>query len=163
MTIQGGQTLCVKQGLVIFFLAVVLNYIWEVAQAPLYVGLQDWSAVWWHCFVAALGDGILIWIILVVGWAIFKRFDWYVFPTSRMRVVLAVTGLCIGIGIEWVAVNILGRWAYAPSMPILPILDIGLIPVLQMLVLPPLIFHIGARWSRKGSLTAVEPRSAVRD
>ena len=49
----------IKPLLLIFVIAVTLNYLWEVAQAPLYVGFEDWSLVWRHCFVAALGDGEL--------------------------------------------------------------------------------------------------------
>ena len=67
MTWPGNQSGYVKQALLIFIVAVALNYLWEVAQAPLYVGLEDWRSVWWHCFVAALGDGILVWLIFVVG------------------------------------------------------------------------------------------------
>ncbi len=62
-----------------------------------------------------------------------------------------VTGLIIGIGIEWVAVNMLGRWAYTVDMPILPGLDVGVVPVLQMLLLPPVIFRIAARWTSRSA------------
>jgi hypothetical protein len=41
-----------------------------------------------------------------------------------------------------VAVHILNRWEYTPNMPKLPGLDIRLVPIAQMLVLPPLIFGI---------------------
>lgn len=151
-----------KQVLLIFVVAVALNYLWEVAQAPLYVGLEDWSSVWRHCFAAALGDGILIWVILVVGWAIFNRFDWYVSSSGRALSFTLVAGLCIGIGVEWVAVHILSRWAYTASMPLLPGLNVGLVPVLQMLLLPPLIFRIVGRWARNDSITADRRQRAVR-
>lgn len=45
----------------VFVVAVLVNYAWELAQAPLYVGLEDYNlAVFWHCFVASLGDGVMV-------------------------------------------------------------------------------------------------------
>ena len=35
----------------IFVVAVLGNYLWELAQAPLYVGLKDIRTTLWHCFV----------------------------------------------------------------------------------------------------------------
>ena len=152
MTWLGNQSGYVKQALLIIIVAVALNYLWEVTQAPLYLGFEDWRSVWWHCLVAASGDGILVWLIFVVGWITFKRFEWYVHPNSRALAVMLVTGLLIGIGIEWVAINKLSRWAYTADMPLLPGLDVGLVPVLQMLLLPPVIFRIAVRWTGRTAM-----------
>lgn len=130
----------------IFLVAVALNYVWEVAQAPLYAGWKGWDNIWWHCFVASLGDGLLVWLIFGAGWAVFGRFDWYLYPNVAAFGLMLAAGLGIGVGVEWIAVDILDRWAYAPGMPIVPGLGIGLVPILQMLLLPPLIFHLVARW-----------------
>jgi hypothetical protein len=147
VTWTGNRSAYVKRILVVFIVAVALNYPWEVAQAPLYAGFANWSSVWWHCFVAALGDGILVWLIFVIGWITFRRFNWYAQPGSRALALMLLAGLFIGFGIEWVAINLLGRWAYTVDMPLLPGLDVGLVPVLQMLLLPPAIFRIAARWN----------------
>lgn len=57
-----------KKTHLIFIVAVLLNYLWELAQAPLYVGLEDYNAgVLWHCFVASLGDGIMVLLIVAAG------------------------------------------------------------------------------------------------
>jgi len=152
VTWPGDKSAYLKQVLLIFIVAVALNYLWEVTQAPLYVGLENWSSVWWHCFVAALGDGVLVWLIFVIGWMTFRRFDWYAHPNGRALAVMLGAGLFIGIGIEWVAINKLGRWAYTVDMPLLPGLDVGLVPVLQMLVLPPVIFRIAARWTGRRAM-----------
>ena len=57
---------------------------------------------------------------------------------------MLVVGLAIGVSVEWFAINVADRWAYTESMSRVPGLDVGLVPVLQMLVLPPLIFRIAA-------------------
>jgi hypothetical protein len=130
----------------IFVVAVLINYLWELAQAPLYVGLEDFWATLWHCFMASLGDGLLVLGIFAVGWAILRQQAWFVAPGGRGVLVMVGVGLMLSVTIEWVAVHILERWAYTAWMPRVPRLDIGLVPVVQMLVLPPLIFRVVARW-----------------
>ena len=136
-----------QQIMAMFLVAVAVNYVWELAQAPLYAGWTGWDNIWWHCFVASLGDGILVWIIFATGWAVFRRFDWIADPDARAIGVMLAAGLGIALAIEWLAVHILERWTYGPRMPVIPVIGIGLVPVLQMLLLPPLIFRIVAGWS----------------
>ena len=139
----------VPDALVIFLVAVTLNYLWEVAQAPLFLGMTSWSNIGWHCFVASLGDGVLIWILHAIGCAMFRRVDWYCYPTIRVYSMMLFTGLLIGLGVEWIAINVLHRWAYSTTMPLIPGLEVGFIPVIQMLVLPPLIFLFVSRWKTR--------------
>src|SRR5438445_524792 len=47
----------------IFVVAVLGNYPWELAQAPLYAGMESFRTVAWHCFVASLGDGLLVLVV----------------------------------------------------------------------------------------------------
>jgi hypothetical protein len=130
----------------IFVVAVLGNYPWELAQAPLYVGMESFRAIWWHCFMASLGDGLLVLGIFAMGWLLLRQQRWFVHPGVQGYGVMMTTGLVLGITVEWVAVHLLGRWMYTPWMPRVPGLAVGLIPVLQMLMLPPLIFSLVARW-----------------
>jgi hypothetical protein len=129
----------------IFIVAVVLNYVWEIAQGILYAGMDYKKDIWLHCFIASLGDGLLVWIIHLVGWGAFGRSDWFMLHHRGPWLVMIATGLLIGIMVEWVAVHLLGRWSYTDQMPLVPGLEIGLVPILQMLVLPPLVFAIVAK------------------
>ncbi len=138
----------IKQAAIIFFIAVALNYVWEVAQAPLYAGMTQWGDIWWHCFVASLGDGVLVCLIVALGWAAFGCADWYRRPGVQAYGVMLASGLCIGVGVELLAIHVLNRWTYTPDMPLIPGLGVGLVPVLQMLVLPPLILRVAARWGK---------------
>ncbi len=134
---------------ILFAVAVMLNYPWELAQAPLFAGYEDFTSIWWHCFVASLGDGVLVLLMFGVGWLAWRRQNWFERPGARGYALMLVSGLTIAIAVEWIAVHVLQRWAYLPAMPQLPVIDIGIVPIVQMLVLPPLIFRIvAARTSR---------------
>lgn len=126
----------------LFVVAVVVNYFWEVGQGFLFEGMNSWESVWWHCFVASLGDGIIVWIIHAVGWMLFQRPDWFMAPDKSGYGVMLLTGFIIAVVVEWGAVHVLQRWSYTEAMPVIPGLDIGITPILQMLILPPIIFYI---------------------
>ena len=136
----------------LFVVSVVLNYFWEVGQAFLFVGMDSWSTIWWHCLVASLGDGLMVWTIHAAGWSFFRRSDWFVEPQLKGYGVMLMTGLIIAVAVEWLAVYVLQRWAYTANMPVLPVItgvNIGITPLLQMLMLPPVIFYIVALGSKK--------------
>jgi hypothetical protein len=136
----------------LFVVAVVVNYLWELAQAPLFVGGDDFNAMSWHCFVASLGDGVLVLLMFGVGWLVLRSQHWFLRPGVRGYVLMFISGFAIAIAVEWIAVHVLQRWAYLPAMPRLPVMDIGIVPVVQLLALPPLIFRIvAARTSRESS------------
>jgi hypothetical protein len=129
----------------VFIVAVLLNYLWELAQMPLYADLEDYNArVFWHCFVASLGDGIIVLLIVVAGWITLRRWDWFEQPGVLGYVVMVTAGLVMAVLIEWLGVHVLKRWEYTGKMPTVSGLGIGLVPIAQMLFLPPLIFRIVA-------------------
>ena len=119
------RTLCV-----VFTAAVFINYPWELAQTPLYVGMDDFSLVWWHCFVASLGDGLLVLLIFAVGWVAFRRRDWFVRPGARGYLLMLAFGLVVSVAVEWAATNVVAQWRYTGRMP--RVLGVGIVPVAQM-------------------------------
>lgn len=50
-----------------------------------------------------------------------------------------MVGVLITIVMEWLATHVLGRWTYAASMPVVPTLEVGVSPLLQWVVLLPLV------------------------
>ncbi|MCI0388031.1 MAG: hypothetical protein MOB07_04590 [Acidobacteria bacterium] len=117
----------------IFVIAVAFNYVWELAQAPLYTGMGDFSRMLWHCFVPSLGDGLLVLLIFALGWVVLQRGDWFMRPGVRGYVLMLIAGLVIAISIELMAVYILRRWEYTTQMPLVPGLGVGVTPIAQML------------------------------
>ena len=127
----------------VFVVAVLLNYLWELAQAPLYVGLKSYNAeVLWHCFVASLGDGLMVLLIVAVGCVMLRQPDWFERPGLLAYVVMVTVGVVMAVLIEWLGLHLLKRWEYTEKMPL--VLGFGLVPIAQMLVIPPLIFRIVA-------------------
>ncbi len=132
----------------IFAVAVLFNYPWELAQMPLYEGSSYDGRTFLYCFLASLGDGLLVLLIFAAGWIVFRRREWFVRHGARGYLLMLAAGLIIAVGIERVAVGT-GQWLYAEQMPRL--FGIGLAPIAQVLVLPPLIFRVVAAWLRRSA------------
>jgi len=132
----------------VYAVAVAANYPWELAQSPLYEGTGDVGRMWWHCFVASLGDGLLVLLIWGAGFVALRRADWFVAPTVSGYVMTVAAGLAIAVAVEWLGLHVLRRWSYTPRMPLVPGLEVGLVPVAQMVILPPLVFLIAGGISK---------------
>ncbi|MGH7412469.1 MAG: hypothetical protein ACREJ6_15615 [Candidatus Methylomirabilis sp.] len=121
--------------------AFLLNLPWEFAQVPLFAGrptAAHWSAIL-ICARASLGDvGIALTAFWSVATAVRSR-RWIVQARPGQTAGFVAVGVTITIILEWLATHMLGRWAYAAAMPIVPVLQIGLAPLLQWIVLPPLV------------------------
>ena len=130
----------------VFVVAVLLNYLWELGQSPLYAGMGDLPAMWWHCFIASLGDGLLVLLIFATCRAMLRRQNWFEQPGIGGYALMLIVGLVIGITGEPVAVHAFHWWAYTPRMPVVPKLNIGITPVVQMTLLPPVVFRVVTAW-----------------
>lgn len=135
------------------YLAIVLaaNLIWELAQLPLY-------AIWREATVAEIafavvhctvGDVLIAAACLVFALIVFGTSHW---PSDR-RVFRVVATASVAFGIaytvysEWLNVQVLETWQYAPAMPVLPPLRTGLAPLLQWIIIPPVAFWLS--WRRR--------------
>ncbi|CAG0953274.1 hypothetical protein BURK1_00314 [Burkholderiales bacterium] len=119
--------------------SLALNLLWEVAQLPYYSFAPDlgtagiaWAVV--HC---TAGDVAIALASFGAGTLATGDLEW---PVRRSALGLAVAlgaGLAWTVPSEWLNVHVRGAWAYAPSMPTLA--GIGVLPILQWIVLPPLV------------------------
>ena len=128
----------------LFLVSVAVNYPWELAQSPLYEWPGESRNEWWHCFVASLGDGVLVLTIFGAGWLAFGRANWFSRPGLRGYFLMLLSGLLIAAVVEWIAIEQLHRWTYAHQMPLIPGLEVGVVPIAQMLLLPPVIFRLAS-------------------
>lgn len=145
---EEGAVSRIHQVATVFVVAVVLNYLWERVQSQLYIGPNGADIAWWLCFVASLVDGLFVLLILGVGWVVFGRSDWYEQAGIRGYLVMLASGVAISVVVEWTTVYLMHWWTYSERMPLVPGLGIGVTPLIQMLVLPPCIFHVVTKWNR---------------
>lgn len=125
----------------IFVVAVVLNYPWELAQSGLHATVPLLAERLRHCFVASLGDGVLVLAIHAAGSSAFGDFSWFANPRGTSWLMMIGSVLIVAIVVEWAAVSV-GRWSYGADMPILSGLSVALPAVTQMVVLPSVVFAL---------------------
>ncbi len=127
--------------------AFALSLIWENAQASLFAGYDGLLGHFWTCFVATLGDLVIIAAVYGAVTLLWRDAGWYRRMSMGQVACAVVLGIALAVAIEaWALAS--GRWAYN-GMPVVPSTGIGLDPVLQMIVLPPLIFAIMAVSDRR--------------
>jgi hypothetical protein len=139
--------------------SLLLNYPWEFLQVPLFAGLGElphWEAVE-TCSLAAVGDAVIALVAFWVAAAIGRSRRWLMRPRPATWSAYLATGLAITVALEWSATALFDRWQYAAEMPTVPWLGTGLTPLLQWLLLPPLVVVL-ARGQLRGQRAAVTSR-----
>lgn len=130
-----------------FLFAAIAHLVWEFAHLPLYTiwltgtpGELAFAAV--HC----TGGDILITLgTLMLSLCLFGSADW---PGSRARRVLGGTvvfGVAYTVFSEWLNIEVREAWAYRDLMPVVPLIDAGLSPILQWIVVPLAGFHFATK------------------
>jgi len=130
-----------------------LNLAWETAQLPLYTlwreassGTIAFSVV--HCTAGdiAIGAVALVMILILGREGALAQWRW-----RRIAVGTALAGVVYTVFSEWSNTAILGSWAYSELMPVLTVagVDIGLAPLIQWLVLPPLALYLAGKFRRR--------------
>jgi len=135
----------IKYLLILSAVAFFLNYLWEMLQMPFYVGMSfsDLQS-WLMCARASLGDVVIVLFIFILGRLIFKSWDWVYHLNLRKIIYLIFIGFSIAIVIELISLKY-HRWAYSEMMPVIPKIDVGIIPVIQMILLPYLTYVVTSR------------------
>lgn len=125
-------------------LAFVLNFVWELLQMPLY---KDASYDIQHisfCALASIADAIMVLLIYFCFAIIYKKPLWVQELTiPRIYIVMLVGG--IGATVAEIRHLSSGNWAYDESMPIIPVVNAGLSPVLQFMLLPVCIYYLSLK------------------
>lgn len=124
----------------IFIIGFLLNLVWENVQAPLYEGYSNFWDHFMMCFWASLVDAAVVLLLycLLATW--YKGFYWIRYINWQSVAVLVLLGGGIAIGFEQWAFNN-KTWSYTDSMPVI-LLDTGLFPLLQMMLLPLLTYFM---------------------
>lgn len=116
----------------------VANLAWEFAQLPLYTlwltatpKQMAFAAI--HC---TGGDVLIALASLMLALSIIGPVRW---PREGYRPVLALTllfGIAYTIFSEWLNIEVRQSWDYRDLMPIVPVINTGLSPLLQWIIIP---------------------------
>lgn len=127
-------------------LAFLLNFIWEVIQIPLYKGSSFTPKHIAFCALGALADVIMV-LLLYLGLAFIFRTPFWIQDVRWQRVIILILIGATGAILSEMRHLSVGSWAYADSMPIIPVVKVGISPVLQFMILPLLIYRISFYYS----------------
>ena len=123
--------------------ALLLNFPWEVLQAPLFVGMADSPFIdaVQGCARATLGDAVIVLLAYWIVSGIVGSRHWIISSDSRQLLLFVAIGLFITAAIEWLATHgyWIQSWTYAPAMPVVPGIGVGIVPLLQWTTLPLLV------------------------
>ena len=141
-----------------FFAAIVLtgfvlNEIWEMAQMSAYVETagRSWTSTLGLCTRAAVGDVGIILGIYGAGALAAGDLVWGLRGRWNIYAMVAILGLAYAALVEHAALAA-GRWSYTERMPGVSALGAGLWPLLQMTLLPPLVFWLSRWWSGRNAM-----------
>lgn len=128
-----------------------MHFAWEHLQMPLFEGMPDalGQQLKMCLFATATGD-MLFMLTLYLTVAVIHKSLWW--PSERLVysqpatwVVPVLVGVLLAVSFELWAVHVADRWQYG-SMPLAPIVHVGLTPVLQMAVIPVAVTGV-CRWA----------------
>ena len=124
----------------------LVNYPWEFLQSPFFTGMTTMPNLVGvaMCTKAAFVDAaLLVASFWIVGIFTRNRRWWLLGTRSRS---LAFTGIALVAALLLERIGVAQRdWVYSDLMPVIPVLGVGLVPVLQWTVLPPLVLGLVRR------------------
>ncbi|MFC1594977.1 hypothetical protein ACFL3E_00935 [Patescibacteria group bacterium] len=109
----------------VFLIAFFLNLAWEHLHSVLYIHYKGGEITNYVLLKASIADALFILFIVLVAHHVSLRYR---------SVFIFCVGLVLGLIIEWWALGS-GRWAYSLAMPIIPIVQTGLTPTIQLAIL----------------------------
>lgn len=128
----------------LLMLSVPLQLLWEIAQFPLYTVWHDgdWSYILYGLVHCTFGDLL---ILLTAFWivSLLNRSRYWIFSPALPNIALfTAIGLGYTIYSEIMNTRIKETWGYTELMPIVPVIEIGGMPFLQWLLIPPVLIWL---------------------
>ncbi len=130
----------------IAFFAFLLNFVWEVLQTPFFVDISDKiKTIIWYRFHCTVGDVMIslgsFWLVALIS----KTRIWFLNPTKVRLLLFVAFGVSYTIFSEIKNVSFNKLWGYSDFMPVIPGIDVGVIPLIQWIIVPPLLVFIVRR------------------
>ncbi len=130
----------------IAFFSFLLNFVWEVLQTPFFVDIStEINTIIWYRFHCTLGDVMIslagFWFVALIS----KSRIWFLNLTKGKLLLFVAFGVSYTIFSEIKNVSLNKLWAYSDLMPVIPYIDVGIVPLIQWIIIPPLLVFIVRR------------------
>lgn len=127
--------------------AFALNWWWEMLQMPAFLQMmgRPWRSTVLLCTFASLGDAAVTLAIYTAVALGVRNWRWAVAGRWQAYLAAALSGGIIAVAIEKAALAA-SAWSYSSRMPIVPVLGVGLVPLLQLTLLVPFAIRLSAWW-----------------
>lgn len=157
---QGRVWFFILMGLVSF----LLHALWEMLQMAAYRDMagRPFFETAARCIPATLGDVLLTFWIYSIGALAANNLVWGLRPRWNVYLTLSLLGAIHAIWIEEVALRS-GRWSYTNKMPLIPYLQVGVWPVLQLLTITPLTIGFASRFALRRSAASQPDETSKRN
>lgn len=128
----------------LLMLALPIELLWEIAQFPLYdVWHQnDWAYILYGLAHCTLGDLLILLIVYEVLALLNRDRRWYTSGPMVNGLLFTLLGAGYTVFSEFMNVRVKGTWGYTELMPIVPVLNVGGMPLLQWLLIPPILLWL---------------------
>ena len=127
--------------LIMTSISFTLNEAWELLQMPLYEQPIYKMGHIAFCTLGALADTIMVLLLYILFVFVYKNAFWIEQKNWVKIFVVMLTG-AVGAVFSEKRHLLIGSWSYDQSMPIIPLVNVGLSPVLQFLLLPVTIYFL---------------------
>ena len=128
-------------------ISLLLNFAWEMLQMPLFKGMGlNWQDILF-CAAASVADTLMV-VLLYYGFAIIYKEPFWANRMSRQRILLLILVGFAGAVLAELRHTSAGNWSYSNSMPLVPVIGVGVVPVLQLMVLPAIIYFLSFKLKR---------------
>ena len=119
-----------------------LNWIWEIVQMFAYAAEagDSWTKSFLFCTLATVADAIITVAIYVFLKFLTKS------SGAKFYLCAAILGALCAVGFEWFAFRF-GLWSYSEGMIVLPILEVGLLPFIQLTLLVPAAIWLAKKFN----------------
>jgi len=128
------------------FFSFLLNFVWEVLQTPFFLDKSaEINTIVWYRFHCTLGDVLItlgsFWLVALI----FKSRAWFLNPTKPKVTLFVTFGVIYTIFSEIKNVSLNKLWGYSELMPVIPYIEVGIIPLIQWMIAPVALVFIVRR------------------
>jgi hypothetical protein len=106
------------------------------------------NTIIWYRIHCTLGDSLVLMAGYILMSLYHRNLNLVYYSNVKHHAIFVLMGFTYTFLSEYVNVYIKSSWSYSEYMPLLPFANIGLVPLVQWIILPPVIIFITKRQVR---------------